>query len=206
MSTRWGIPVLILACAAATAFGAERYFPRESQGGLSAFEQKWYGGALRRMHESSLLGVTRDPKAVVYRFTLLPTWGNPVTVRTTRHGDHYRLSLRRLDGMGGYELGHLAEQKEIELSPGDSAAFDRLIARAAFFTIPISEESGGTDGEEWILEAVSGGKYHVVDRWCPNVYDTKKRKLEGFVALCIFLLHKTAQDPTNKGERILSHR
>ena len=86
MSTHWRIAASILACAGATAFGAEHYFPRESQGGVSDFEQKWYGGALRSMHEPSLLGLTRNSKAVVYRFTLLPTWGNPVTVRATKRG------------------------------------------------------------------------------------------------------------------------
>jgi hypothetical protein len=31
--------------------------------------------------------------------------------------------------------------------------------------MPTSEEFRGTDGAQWIVEALREGRYHVVDRW-----------------------------------------
>ena len=149
--------------------------------------------------------IAKEGKAVVYRFTILPTWGNPIAVRARKEANTFTLSARRLDGEGGYDPGKLVEQKEVELTEVESMALESLIKELKFFRMSTDDETYGKDGDEWILEGVAEGKYHVVQRWCAAKYDPKKRGLEPFLALCKFLVDKStlSERPKNKGREIL---
>jgi hypothetical protein len=189
------ILVSALWCATASAFADDSYFPiktRSGGEGVTAFESKWYGKSLERMSEPRLPGLAKDVNADVYRVMILPTWGNPIVVRVQRHGELYSLSARRLDGQGGYDPGKLVESKNSELSAEDSKTLEQLIQNVSFFQLPTDDGVFGHDGDEWIMEGVSRGKYHVVVRWCADSYDPEKRKLTAFLALCKFLLDKSA--------------
>jgi len=195
-------------CATALAFAEDSYFPIKTKAGgegVSAFESNWYGKALERMNEPRLPGFTRDANADIYRIMILPTWGNPIVVRVQRHGELYSLSARLLDGQGGYDPGKLAESKGIELGADDSKSLAVLIQNLDFFQLPAEDRVRGFDGDQWIVEGVSHGKYHVAVRWCANSYDPEKRKLTTFLALCRFLLDKStlSERPTNKGHRLI---
>ncbi len=122
---------------------------------------------------------------------ILPTWGNPTVVRVQRHGDLYSLSARRLDGQGGYDPGKLIKARDIELGAKDSKSPATLIQNLNFFQLPTEDGVTGLDGDEWIIEGVSQGKYHVIAGWCADSYDPEKRKLAAFLALCKFLLDKS---------------
>jgi len=38
--------------------------------------------------------------------------------------------------------------------------------------LPTRQSEGiGLDGAQWIIEAVKGGRYHVIDRWSPRADD-----------------------------------
>jgi hypothetical protein len=189
------ILVSALWCAAASAIADDSYFPIKTKSGgegVTAFESKWYGKSLERMSEPRLPGLAKDVNADVYRIMILPTWGNPIVVRVQRHGELYSLSARRLDGQGGYDPGKLVESKNSELSPEDSKTLEQRIQNVSFFQLPTDDGVFGHDGDEWIMEGVSRGKYHVVVRWCADSYDPEKRKLTAFLALCKFLLDKSA--------------
>lgn len=190
-------------------FAKSAYFPIKTQvedGGVSAFEANWYGKSLERMKEPSLLESKQNTKAVIYRFMILPTWGNPISIRVWKDGKIYNLSARRLDGQGGYDPGILIEQKDVKLSEKDSKALDTLIANLNFFQMQTNEEVIGSDGDKSILEGVLNGKYHIVQRWCAFSHETKKRGLERFVALFKFLIDKStlSETPKNVGYEILS--
>jgi hypothetical protein len=185
---------LILCCALTNALGVGPYFPIKQKAGdegVTAFEAQWYGLSLERMKEPRLPDFAKDANAEVYRMMILPTWGNPIVVRVQRHGGIYSLSARRLDGAGGYDPGKLAEAKDIELSGHDSKALDALIRNLNFFQLPTDNDAGGTDGDEWILEGVAKGKYHLIQRWCADSFEPDKRGLTTFLNLCSFLLHKS---------------
>ncbi|HKW88317.1 MAG TPA: hypothetical protein VJN21_06145 [Candidatus Acidoferrales bacterium] len=119
----------------------------------------------------------------------------------------YSLFARRLGGEAGYDPGKLVEVKNIELGASDSKVLDTLIESLDFFQLPSEEEKRviGSDGDEWILEGVSHGKYHVAPRWCASSYDVKKRGLEAFLALCRFLVDKSmlSERPKNKGHKLI---
>jgi hypothetical protein len=176
------------------AFATESYFPirqNKGDGGISSFKASWYGKSLRRMNEPRLPSLASNKAVLVYRFMALPTWGNPISVRAQKGGQVYSVSSRRLNGQGGYDPGKLGEQMDITLSESDSKTLERLFAVLNFFQMSTDEEVLGADGTEWILEVVSEGKYHVVNRWCANEYDPQKRGLEPFMAFCKFLIERS---------------
>lgn len=172
---------------------------------MTAFEAQWYGKSLERMKEPRLPDFAKDANAEVYRIMILPTWGNSIVVRIHRHEELYSLSARRLDGQAGYDPGKLVEAKDINLSASDSKALETLIQNLDFFQLSTNDNVRGFDGDEWILEGVSQGKYHLAQRWCADSYDPKKRGLTAFLALCRFLIDKStlSERPKNKGHKLI---
>jgi len=204
---RTSLLALTLCCFPEVATSQHPYFPIKAKAGdegITAFEAKWYGKSLERMKEPRLADLAKDMNVEVYRMMILPTWGNPIAVRVQRQGEAYSLSARRLDGQGGYDPGKLAERKDTIISGDNSKALAALIQNLNFFELPTEDDVNGFDGDEWILEGVSRGKYHVVQRWCASSYDPDKRGLNGFLSLFRFLLDKSdlSQGPRNKGHKI----
>jgi hypothetical protein len=200
--------VLALWVATASASADDSYFPIKSNAGgegVTAFESKWYGKSLERMNEPRLPELVKDVKADVYRMLILPTWGNSVVVRVQRRGESYNLSARRLDGQAGYDPGKLVEARDLELNTEDSKTLATLIQNLNFFRLPGEDDVRGEDGEEWIIEGVSQGKYHVATRWCAVSSNPEKRKLTAFLVLCRFLLDKStlSERPKNKGHKLI---
>jgi hypothetical protein len=195
-------------CTGALRFVEDSYFPIKQKSGAESvkeLEAKWYGESLKRMKEPRLPSLAKDVGVDVYRTTILPTWGNSIAVRVQKRGMSYSLSARRLGGQAGYDPGQLVETKDIDLNAVDSNTLRTLIQDLGFFDMPSNDEVRGFDGDEWILEGVSGGKYHLVHRWCATSYNPEKRKLTAFLALCKFLVDKSAlsQRPANKGHTLI---
>src|SRR6266480_2504144 len=200
--------VSALLCATASAVADDSCFPIKTKTGgegVTEFESKWYGQSLERMKEPRLPEFAKDANAEVYRITVLPTWGNSIAVRVQKHGELYSLSARRLDGQAGYNPGKLVESKDIALGADDSKTLAVLIQNLDFFQISTEDDVRGMDGDEWIIEGVSQGKYHVAVRWCAPSYDPGKRKLTAFLALCKFLVDKStlSERPKNKGHKLI---
>jgi hypothetical protein len=184
------------------------YFPVKTKTnieGISSYEARWYGESLERMNEPTLPELAADPNVEIYRFLILPTWGNSIAVRVQRQGKTFSLAARRLDGQAGYKIGKLIESQDIDLNEDDSAKLSTLIENLNFFQMPTDDHDLGKDGEQWILEGVARAKYHVVVRWSAAYDNRGKGELKAFVALCKFLIDKytLSQRPTNKGEKVL---
>lgn len=158
-----------------------QHFPR---GTISDFEAKWFGAALARMEEPALPWL--GPNVNVYRFTVLPTWGHPVSVRLTLQGGKATIDAKRLGGFGGYDPGGLVDRGSIDLPEAQLEMFLERFRRLGFEALTTQDRVQGTDGSEWILERMDGGRYHVIVRWSPG-YDTAKRGLSDFVAVCEWL-------------------
>ncbi len=184
----------------------ETYFPTHKDGGkgdgISEFEAEWYGGCLKRMAEPSLLPAPKGTVSI--RFLILPTWGNPISVRATLEGERYRLIGRRLDGHGGYDPGKLTEKTDVLLSVEQSKRLTDLVAAAKIFELPSADNVSGTDGDQWIMETVRDQKHRVAVRWTAG-YDTAKRGLTEFVRFCDFLISESTltQRATNRGHDII---
>lgn len=177
-----------------------KFFPIDEKHGISSFEEEWYGKALRAMEEQPLHSGATTTKGTVYRLTILPTWGNPVSVRLTLLDGKATIEGKRLDGQGGYEPGKLVEKGLAPLRAEALARFERLFVKLNFEKQPTQDPTSGFDGSEYILERVMEGTYQVVVRWSPD-YDTSKRGLTEFVAVTTWL-HRASPlkgDVTNKG-------
>lgn len=162
------------------------FFPLDETKGISSFEEAWYGKALRAMEERPLHSSASTTKGTVYRLTVLPTWGNPVTVRLGVVDGKATIDGKRLDGHGGYEPGRLVEKGSAALSPEALAAFDQLFTTLEFDKLPTRDPTNGRDGTQYLLERVAGGKHQVVVRWSPEI-DSAKRGLTTFHAVARWL-------------------
>ena len=188
----------ILWLALAWALSNDGYFPikkKTGDEGITAFEARWYGTALERMKEPKLPALTKGPSTVIYRLLILPNYSNPIAVRVNKHGTIYRVSARRLDGRGGYDPGKLVESREVELSADDSKTLDGVIRDLNFLQLATDDDVMIMDGDEWVLEGVSEGKYHLIQRGDAYSYRTAQRGLRAFHDLAKFLLDRCKLSP-----------
>jgi hypothetical protein len=200
--------ISIVCCAFAFALPQHSYFATKTatvSEGLTQFESEWYGKSLERMNEPPLSEAAENADAEIYRLLILPTWGNSIAVRVQEQGGFYHLSARRLDGQARYDPGNLVESKDVELDAEDSKTLGVLIQNMNFFNMATEDNVRGMDSDEWIIEGVSHGKYHVATRWCAPNYGPDKRGLKPFLALCTFLIDKStlSERPMNKGHKLI---
>jgi hypothetical protein len=127
----------------------------------------WYSQHLFAMREPIIF--IDKSQNVIYRFTWLRTFHNPIAIRIEKHRDSYILYWKLCDGAGGYEPGKLKidEQKTIDKQTWD--IFMSKIDNCDFWNLETNErELLGRDGSQWILEGKDEKRYHVVDRWTPE--------------------------------------
>jgi len=190
-----------------------QYFPAgvfDKDPVVNEFLARWYASELRALREPSIYEgesptTSESAKVSEYRITILPTWGNAISIRVQRRGELYGLSARRLNGQAGYAPGELVESIDTILSPEDSKTLAILIQNLAFFQMPAIDNIRGMDGDEWIMEAASQAKYHVIVRWCATSYNPAKRELAAFLTLCKFLVDVStlSERPSNKGHKLI---
>ena len=104
-----------------------------------------------------------------YRFLWLRSFHHPVAVRIWKSGDEHFISVKETNGAGGYEPYQLILDRTRMLAPAEWAEFIRLLDQTCYWELESEDENiEGNDGARWILEAVKGGRYHIVDRWSPD--------------------------------------
>jgi hypothetical protein len=147
------------------------YFP---PGTLENDRERWYSRNLAALKEPSLYELSKDPKRESYRFLWLRTFNHPIAVRVdVNESGSGLMTIKESNGRGGYAPGALFINK--------SAKIDRLvvsnllvdqISSQGFWNLsteePPPENVVQLDGAQWILEAVRGGQYKLVDRWSPK--------------------------------------
>jgi len=120
-----------------------------------------------------------DPDAEIYRLTFIPTFFNPIKIRVEKRKADYILIAKRLSGQGGYEVGTLKTEKRRLLKAAEWQQLIDLLTQAGFWDMPYTDkerepnEKGELviclDGSEWVLEGVKHGRFHAVNRYCPDV-------------------------------------
>jgi MFS family permease len=148
------------------------FFPDMVFGGNkddSDFITRWYSEHLAAMGEPSLWMLSRrDSDATIYRLLWLPTFDHPVLVRIERTREGAKLRATVLNGMGGYAPGQIAIDRTVSLGADQFGDLNCNVEQAAFWdmlTEPGELGTLGMDGDQLIIEGVTAGKYHVVDRW-----------------------------------------
>jgi len=161
------VPIIIL-LAGCVSQAPTKYFPDgrlSERENLDFFVQSWYGKHLASMKEPALI----KSDAQQYRFTWLPTFHPPMIFRISVEDESYVLYVKRTDGAGGYDPGRIIDNIKHQI-PNEVAinTIRKLEDECMFWEQPTKLDTLGLDGSQWIFEASSKGKYHIVDRWSPN--------------------------------------
>ena len=136
----------------------------------AAFENYRFSEQLRAAREPSLYQqavapTAKDPDGS-YRFTLLRSFENPITVRVDDRGGKMLLTAKRLTGHGGsYIPGRIAETLRRELTPAEGAKVRIMLnpATTMHYQCGIC-----CDGSDWIVETRNGKSYHYGMQWSPE--------------------------------------
>ncbi|KQM36128.1 hypothetical protein [Sphingomonas sp. Leaf10] len=127
-----------------------------------------------------LLGVAEEPSLYqrslrvgdAIRLTWLPTFHPAVTVRVEAlSSPRPRLIARRLEGRAGFATSAVAGRVNRPLTPGEATALRALLVAGNPFIQQEAPDTGVrmSDGSGWLIEGVSGGVYHVIERSNPDV-------------------------------------
>ena len=162
---------LIIAIALTVSVCHAQFFPKSSLDPRGDnFKANWYSAQLRALKEPSLLHMADNPAFHSYRFLWLRTFNHPIAIRIEIKPDGTgALTIKMTSGAGGYAPGTLIENTSRALEERQVKSFLALVDGVNFWTAPnpVNDQTG-TDGSQWIIEGVRGGKYHVVDRWMPK--------------------------------------
>ena len=137
------------------------YFPPNTfHGRAGDFMVHWYSSVLYGLEEKPLW--PPNPKQVTYRFAWMRSFHDQVSITMDVQP--------KGDGQLGLHIyrrvpQHL-ESSTQTLNKEQVARVVSLIEEANFWKMTTEGEGPqGTDGAEWVLEGVQGGRYHVVTRW-----------------------------------------
>jgi hypothetical protein len=165
--------ILSLAFIVAASVAQGQYFPKlalDSHPRGDEFKQAWYSGELRALREPSLLPLTKIPSKECYRFLWLRTFNHPIAIRFTPKSDGTSVLIVKVaNGWAGFHPGVLSENSSVILTREQTQGFLTLLDKVDFWHVvnPVDDQTG-TDGSQWIIEGVKGGRFHVVDRWTPR--------------------------------------
>jgi len=139
---------------------------------LSDFHDAWFSKHLAAAEEPSLFEQSLKPPqdtVASYRFTWLRSFHAPIVVRIDegRNGVMH-LTAKRLSGQGGYQPGHLDGMISRPLTAKEAADVHHAFAASDFAVFKPNPCDIATDGAQWVVEARTGGKYHVVHQQSPQ--------------------------------------
>lgn len=103
-----------------------------------------------------------------YRFAWIPSFHRPTVIRIWRSGDKYLLTIKRLNGMGGYGLGDLDFERTRYLSPEEWHSFVDPVDRYFWQSPATIDEPVPNDGASWTIEGFKDGQFHSVFRLMPS--------------------------------------
>jgi|GEM_PF-1352638 len=130
----------------------------------------WYTSHLKGAKERPLPELAAAaPQQLHIRFLWLRSFDHPMVVRIDERANGGAvIEAKRLSGEGGYEPDKIAEHLNRELTPAEFREFKAVLRRSRLTTEPAANCDQGSDGAQWILEVVAGGKYAFYERWTPE--------------------------------------
>jgi hypothetical protein len=119
------------------------------------------------MYEPALYPPVAD-RAETYRLLFEPPFEFPVVVRISRAAGAWRLVCKWFSRERGSDGGAVVHERERDLSPDEAREFEERCIDSGFWSLPTLDRMLGADGSTAIVEGVVEGRYHVVERWCPE--------------------------------------
>jgi hypothetical protein len=136
---------------------------------LHTLKSDWYYKHLKVLEEPSIYQLKSIEERTIIRFTWLRTFDQPISIRLIVNEDESGiLYVKMSNGKGGYEPGTIVINERKDLLKQTVASFINTIENMNFWNLPSTTEQHGFDGSQWIFEGLSGGEYHVVERWSPE--------------------------------------
>ncbi|MFI5299403.1 MAG: hypothetical protein ACHREM_15020 [Polyangiales bacterium] len=151
------------------------------------------------MGEPSLWSAAADRDLRAYRFTLDPTWTNPISVRVERRGRDAQLTVARLSGAGGFGPGPLVLKTTRALTETEWTSVESCVSAA--MRVEPYDRTLGRDGSEWLFESVREGRYSARMRWSPREGSANDPPLYAFVACADLFVTLAGQDPKRMESR-----
>lgn len=140
---------------------------------------------LQAMAEPALCSEEHVGKGDSYRFLWLRAFHNPILVGLNITGNGMaELSVKEVDGRGGYEPGKLVTNETRRLPDDTLEWFLPFVEETKFWQLPTRVEHThliGLDGADWLIEGVRNGDCHVVIRWSPKKGDYFRALGEAFL-------------------------
>lgn len=148
------------------------YFPDKTfskEESRNSFINEWYGENLTALKEPSIYAQKDDGSKQIYRFTWLRTFHHPISIRLEIQKDGTGLLFVKMtSGAGGYDPGEIKKSFKKNIEKEGVNKFLDLLNKEGFWELQVTSNVIGLDGAQWIIEALSEGRYHLVDRWTPE--------------------------------------
>jgi len=141
------------------------FFPKDQF--LDDLVRDQFSTHLMTFKEPSLWTISRkDRAAVSFRFLWLATAEKPICVRLTKNRNQFSLHVLEHDESLKKGVGKVTMNKIVPIEREQGESLLRLIAKTPFWTSPVEvkESRGIADGDVILIEGVSNGEYHVIDR------------------------------------------
>jgi hypothetical protein len=157
----------------------DAYFPdkifSQDRPDMHKFINDRYCKHLKVLKEPSIYQQKSAKNKTVIRFTLLRTFHNPICLRIVTNTDGSgTLYVKKSNGAGGYDPGELITNDKKVIEKQIVSTIISSIEDMDFWSLPSTMKTSGLDGSHWIIEYLSGGKYHLVDRWSPTSGSIRK--------------------------------
>lgn len=145
---------------------AEDYFPKNT---FHDFLFSFYSSKLKALKEPSIYIQKSDIKKEIYRFTWLRSFHNPISIRVEIHDqDNAIIYIKETDIKGGFGPDKIKIDAIKTISTNSVKQVKKKFTYFKFWALSVTEESLGLDGAQWIVEGLSRGNYHIVERWSPK--------------------------------------
>jgi hypothetical protein len=128
-------------------------------------------------------------KIEVYRFTWVRNQAYPVCIRLQKQNDSITLITKINDGYA-YSRGKLILNQVKSITKNEWDMFNLYLKGIDFWNLDEEGIGCGTDAAGWILEGVSGGKYHWASRCDPDWND----RYPNFTKTCKYLISLSGID------------
>ncbi len=145
---------------------------------LNEFRIDWYSMHLLAMNEAALPSLVKEEES--YRFLWLRSFHHPIAIHVWRSGSKQFIVAKRLSGAGGYKPRTLNINNTRQLSDDEWSELMMHLEDSRFWQMSTADDRMSNDGAQWILEGYRQGRYHLVDRQCPD--------LGGYREACLYLL------------------
>jgi hypothetical protein len=142
----------------------------------------WLKMQLSDLNEECLFNKDVQPNSIVYRFTWLRTFNNPIVIRIEKTNNEILLNWKVGKGLGGYEPKGLKTSDTKKLNMSDWDIFQKLILESNFDNLPNEKYVPMTDGATWTMEKKTSNAFKAHNTNCPG---------EEIKKACLFLLNLT---------------